>query len=83
MSRSIWKANFLDNFLSKKLKKKKLYIWSRRSTIPYYLIGFTVFIHNGKIFKKLKITREKVGFKFGFFAKTRNKISIKNFKKSK
>ena len=62
MSRSIWKANFLDNFLSKKLKKKNLYIWSRRSTIPYYLIGFTVFIHNGKIFKKIENYTRKSWF---------------------
>lgn len=82
MSRSIWKGIFIDKFLLKKtFKKKSLRIWSRRSVIPSFLIGYTVLVHTGKIFKKLIITREKVGFKFGAFIKTRIKISTKSFKK--
>jgi ribosomal protein S19 len=72
MRRSKWKGNFIDNSvlkLSKLSKKKKIY--SRRSVVPYFLIGANVLIHNGKEFKKIKITREKVGFKFGAFCPTR------------
>ncbi len=83
MSRSIWKSLFF-----KRLKKSclgttpgSLHIWSRASVISQSLIGFTVFVHNGKIFKRLKITRDKVGFKFGFFVSTRNKFTLKNLKK--
>lgn len=79
MSRSIWKGPFLDNFLF--FKKKKNKIWSRRSVIPSYLIGKMVLIHNGKIFKKIFINREKVGYKFGEFCNTRLLISKKNLKK--
>jgi ribosomal protein S19 len=45
--------------------------WSRCSTIPYYLIGFSVFVYSGKEFRKVFINREKVGFKFGEFVVTR------------
>ena len=38
------------------------------------LIGKTVLVHNGKEFKKLLITREKIGFKFGEFVFTRSKM---------
>jgi len=39
--------------------------------IPALLIGETVLVHNGKDFKKVTITREKIGFKFGDFSLTR------------
>jgi len=83
MSRSIWKSNFLEiSLLRKKFSEKKnLKIWSRGSTIPQFLEGSTVLVHNGNSFKKLIITREKVGFKFGLFIKTRTKPSIKKSKK--
>jgi ribosomal protein S19 len=73
MRRSKWKGNFIDNSVLKLSfqKKKQLKIWSRRSVIPSFLIGDTVLIYNGKEFKKVKITREKVGFKFGEFSTTR------------
>jgi len=73
MRRSKWKGNFIDNSVLKLSfqKKKQLKIWSRRSVIPSFLIGDTVLIYNGKEFKKVKITREKLGFKFGEFSTTR------------
>ncbi len=73
MRRSKWKGNFIDNSVLKLSfqKKKQLKIWSRRSVIPSFLVGDTVLIYNGKEFKKVKITREKVGFKFGEFSTTR------------
>ena len=80
MSRSKWKGHFIDTSLNK-VNKKKFKIWSRQSTIPFYLIGTYVLVHNGKDFKKIYITREKVGFKFGEFAFTRKYISkYKNLK---
>lgn len=82
MSRAAWKGLFLDIFLLKKpLKNKNLYIWSRQSAIPFFLLNTTVFVHTGKIFRKLVITREKIGFKFGAFIKTRTKASNKKLKK--
>jgi len=84
MSRSIWKGSFLDScFFKSPVQKKVLYIWSRRSSIPESLVGSTVFVYNGKLFKKLRITREKVGFKFGLFVKTRTNASTKKIKKQK
>ena len=69
MSRSKWKGPFINKSLLK--KKFKVKVWSRSSTIPYYLIGFSVFVYSGKEFKKIFITREKIGFKFGEFVSTR------------
>jgi len=74
MTRSLWKGPFLDSFLVKPLKvssKKNYKIWSRGSVIPSSLIGETVYIHNGKEFKSITITRERIGFKFGEFSFTR------------
>ncbi len=73
MRRSKWKGNFIDNSIIKlsTQNKKQLKVWSRRSVIPAFLIGATVLIYSGKEFKKVKITREKVGFKFGEFSTTR------------
>ena len=74
MSRSLWKGYFLNNSLFKHSKKINLKIWSRSSTVPSFLIGKMVLVHSGKEFKKILITREKVGFKFGEFVFTRSKI---------
>ena len=78
MTRSIWKGPFLDslllkpNFLSNLTGLKSTNkIWSRSSTVPAFLVGQTVSVHNGKEFKTLAVTREKVGFKFGAFVLTR------------
>jgi len=73
MGRSKWKGNFMDSSVIKlsNQNKKQLKVWSRRSVVPAFLIGATVLIYNGKEFKKIKITREKVGFKFGEFSTTR------------
>jgi len=83
MSRSIWKGPFLDNYFFDKNLKKNNKIWSRRSVIPSFLIGKMVFIYNGKIFKKIFINREKVGYKFGEFCTTRLLISKKKTIKKK
>lgn len=87
MSRSIWKSNFVkSNLLKKKnLLSTNIYVWSRASSIPFSFINKTVFVHNGKIFKKIIITREKIGYKFGefVFTKTKNKTKKKKKKLNK
>ena len=69
MSRSQWKGPVLNKSLVKKKFKNK--IWSRNCTIPFFLLGFSVFVHSGKDFRKIFITREKIGYKFGEFVLTR------------
>jgi small subunit ribosomal protein S19 len=59
MSRSIWKGPFI----SKKAIRNSV-------IIPEYL-NKTFQIHNGKIFKKLFITQDMIGHKFGEFVLTR------------
>ncbi len=73
MRRSKWKGRFIDrSILRLKLKKKtKIKIWSRRSVIPAFLKGLTVMVHNGKDFKKVHITKPKIGYKFGEFVPTK------------
>lgn len=85
MSRSKWKGPFVKKSIvniKQKLKKvKNLKIWSRNSVIPFSLIGQQVSIHNGKDFIRIKITREKVGYKFGEFSFTRrHKLKTKGKK---
>ena len=86
MSRSLWKGPFLEKALYKNKLPTK--IWSRSSTIPSSLVGMSVLVYNGKLFKRILIDRFKVGFKFGEFAFTRfhtsrPKIIKKSVKSSK
>ncbi len=85
MSRSKWKGPFIKNSLltlkAKKKKIKNLKIWSRNSVIPFSLVGHQVAIHNGKDFIKIRITSEKVGYRFGEFSFTRkHKLKLKGKK---
>jgi len=84
MSRSIWKGPFLDKFLLKHgVKKTPKIIWSRRSVIPFVYLNKQVSVYNGKIFKRIFITREKIGLKFGTFVFTRKYSKSKKLKKKK
>ncbi len=75
MSRSKWKGPFVKSSLitlqEKTRKSRNIKIWSRNSIIPFSLVGQQVSIHNGKDFIRIKITREKVGYRFGEFSFTR------------
>lgn len=72
MSRSKWKGPFVDISLVKIKKSLPIQkVWSRRSIILKKFIGKTFLVHTGKSFKRLYITREKVGYKFGEFCFTR------------
>jgi len=82
MSRSKWKLPYVVLPLIKSIliSKKKVKVWSRNSVIPSALINKQVLVHNGKAFKSVFITREKVGFKFGEFSFTRTKGTKKTKK---
>ena len=84
MSRSKWKGNFVKKFILKDsfILKKKTKIWSRNSSIPFFLINKFVFVYNGKFFKKLYISREKIGFKFGEFVFTKKIPKVSKKKKN-
>lgn len=83
MSRSIWKGLYCNLRINKSIldNKKRIEVWSRQSSIPGFLINKTVFVHTGKTFKKLLITRDKLGFKFGEFAFTKIRAKTKEIKK--
>ena len=73
MSRSIWKGPFQEKkILKPKIRyKKRIEIWARNSIIPFRYLKKLVFIHTGNTFKKIYISRNHIGYKFGEFAVTR------------
>ena len=78
MARSLKKGPFIDDKLMEKVMKLKnssaklsFKTWSRRSTITPEMIGFTIEVHNGKLFHPVFITEAMVGHKLGEFSPTR------------
>lgn len=78
MARSLKKGPFVDEKLLEKVTKLRekggkltFKTWSRRSTITPEMIGFTIEVHNGKIFNPVFITEAMVGHKLGEFSHTR------------
>lgn len=79
MARSLKKGPFADESLlkkvdaivEKKLPKKPIKTWSRRSTIFPSFVGLTFSVHNGKQFIDVYVTDDMVGHKLGEFAPTR------------
>lgn len=72
MNRSKWKGRFIkQSLLNLKKKNKKILIWSRYFTIPEFLVGTTCYVYTGKLFRRVLITKDKVGYKFGEFSFTR------------
>ena len=78
MSRSVWKGQFVDPSLLKKVEKLKgqsnaapIKTWSRKSTITPEFVGHSFLIYNGKKFIPIKISDEMVGHKLGEFSPTR------------
>jgi len=78
MARSVAKGPFIDEHLRKKIEdlnrkmeKKVLKTWSRRSTITPDMVGHTLAVHNGKKFIPVYVTENMVGHKLGEFAATR------------
>lgn len=60
--RSSWKCSFYKN------KTKSV---NKNFMISPNFVGITVFLHNGKTNVKLKISSYMIGFKFGYFIKTK------------
>ena len=74
MSRSKWKGPFLKpNLINKNLILSNI---PRNSIIPASYLNKFINIYTGKEFKKVFISKEKIGLKFGTFAYTR-KIKLK------
>lgn len=79
MSRSAWKAPFVDPYVLKKAgvaidegSRKIINIWSRRSTVLPQFVGLSFGVYNGQKFIPVQVTEEMVGHKFGEFSPTRN-----------
>lgn len=87
MKRSKWKnlfVNLLKLENSNQLKKTKVSIVApRNSSITPNFVGLTFQVHTGKTLKKIIVTEEMVGHKFGEFAKTRSEFVFKKKKKKK
>lgn len=83
MSRSSWKLNYISKtFLRDSFKNNKNpQTWHRNSIIPSFLVGQLIKVHAGKEFKLIKITEEKIGYKFGEFVSTRKPYIYKGKKK--
>ena len=56
-------------------------VWSRCCTILPIFIGFTFMVHNGRIFRPIKVDERMVGHKFGEFVMTRTFVRHKLSKK--
>ena len=50
---------------------------SRKSTIIKELVGITFLVHNGKMFKRVKVTKEMVGHKLGEFNESKRTAKYK------
>lgn len=77
MNKSNWKTRYKKNFF------ETIENYSRNTSILPQFTNKTVKIHNGKIFVKLKITNDMIGYKFGEFSPTRKKFSYKKLKKKR
>lgn len=82
MSRSKWKGPILNNIL--KNSSNKIITASRKSTIPALYLNKFINIYSGKELKKIYISKEKIGLKFGNFVYTRKgKLKTKVLRKKK
>ena len=77
MSRSKWKGPFFDKTLYGKLNSSVRFslwnkkTWHRNLSVPSSLSNKRIYVYDGKLFKRINIVDEKVGFKFGDFSHTR------------
>jgi len=58
-----------------------LCVWQRSARIPNFLVGELVKVYNGREFKIIRLTKERIGFKFGEFVPTRKPYVYKGKKK--
>ncbi|OGF21017.1 30S ribosomal protein S19 [Candidatus Falkowbacteria bacterium RIFOXYB2_FULL_38_15] len=77
MSRSLKKGPYIDEKLLDKIlkanpqEKKIIKTWSRACSITPEMVGFTIGVHNGKIFIPVLVVENMVGHKLGEFSHTR------------
>ena len=78
MGRSVKKGPYVDSKLLGKVVKQKetgdkgpIRTWARSCTIIPEFVSHTFMIHNGKIFHKLFVMEDMVGYKLGEFAPSR------------
>ena len=89
MSRSKWKAPFIDYELFKDIVKSKGRIItrtkSRSSTILQSFVGLVIEVYNGKKYNNVYIEESMIGHKLGEFSFTRKlgRIHEKKNKKGK
>ena len=85
MSRSKWKGPYVDSQLLEELKhytkSKNIFTKSRNSHVIPCFVNKVLNVYNGKIYQKLIITEEMVGYKLGEFVPTRKIFSFKKTKK--
>ncbi|HNY26224.1 MAG TPA: 30S ribosomal protein S19 [Candidatus Sumerlaeota bacterium] len=78
MPRSLKKGPYIHPKLAEKIRrmnntgeKPVIKTWSRASMISPDMVGYTISIHNGKVFLPVFINENMVGHKLGEFAPTR------------
>ncbi len=81
MSRSLKKLPFTCPKLLKRVANSKpgdnamIKTWSRRSTIIPEMVGYTIYVHNGKSHLPVFVVENMVGHKLGEFSLTKKFIS--------
>ena len=85
MARSKWKGPYINKNLLELIKNykknKQIFTNSRNSTIIPIFVNKLINVNNGKIYQKLKIIKNMVGYKLGEFVPTRKNFSFKKNKK--
>jgi small subunit ribosomal protein S19 len=78
MPRSLKKGPYIHPKLAEKIRrmnntgeKPVIKTWSRASMISPDMVGYTISIHNGKVFLPVFINENMVGHKLGEFSPTR------------
>jgi len=77
MSRSLYKGQYVDERLLKKIAGKKpgeggvVKTWSRACVISPEMVGFTFGVHNGKEHVPVSVVEEMVGHRLGEFSPTK------------
>ena len=78
MARSLRKGPTIENALYKRVMKMReeknprpIRTYSRSSTIIPEMVGLTISVYNGKLWKSVYINEDLVGHKLGEFAPTR------------
>jgi len=85
MGRSKWKILFTKFNFIRSIEKsiKKQNIISRSSIIVAKDLNLTYYVHNGKSYDEVTVTKKMIGHKFGEFSLTRKFFSMKQKKQKK